>query len=417
MKTQLSILFLALMVAAGSLSARNTVRVKATNYDISDNLDLEAVASLFGESDDLMIFEQKLNDPKNAISNLDLNNDGYVDYLRVISLSEGGAHLVCIQAVLGEDVYQDVATIEVRKEESRTPSVIVVGNHYLYGPDYIIRPIYYRPPLIFSFLFAPVYRPWYSPYYWGYYPHWYKYRRPYAVHRYRNRVHVHINTYNRYERPVVLRHHYHIDLHKRIGRDDYWKRHPEKSFEKRHPNHKNRHEFEHNRRSERPNVVGQPGNNKSVPAITPNNRNTDRNRYERNDRPAHGNKSVAPDRRDDRQRQVSRPQENKSRNVEPAKKRIESNERERRYVSPRQDEPRRVEQPERRERKVDAPAPRRSSGNEKSSTVSAPKRQQQASEPKSEKTVRKSEQPSRREASRNDNRSTSKTEKKEEGRR
>ena len=97
----------------GSLFAQEKTTVTAKNSDISDNLDLRAVATVFGDASNLEDFERRLNDPKTQISNLDLNNDNYVDYLRVIETVEGNVHLVVVQAVLEKDVFQDVATIEV----------------------------------------------------------------------------------------------------------------------------------------------------------------------------------------------------------------------------------------------------------------------------------------------------------------
>ena len=66
------------------LRADQTVTVTATNSDISQDLDLKTVATLFGQAKDLEQFEQLLNNPDSAFSNLDLNGDGNVDYLRVI---------------------------------------------------------------------------------------------------------------------------------------------------------------------------------------------------------------------------------------------------------------------------------------------------------------------------------------------
>lgn len=68
--------------------AQDVTTITASSDDISDNLDLEAGASIFGESKDLEDFEKRLNDPKTQISNLDLNNDGEVDYLRIMETSE-----------------------------------------------------------------------------------------------------------------------------------------------------------------------------------------------------------------------------------------------------------------------------------------------------------------------------------------
>jgi hypothetical protein len=62
------------------------------NSEISDNLDLRAVASIFGDSRNLQDFERRLNDEL-QISNLDLNNDNEVDYLRVIETVENRTHV------------------------------------------------------------------------------------------------------------------------------------------------------------------------------------------------------------------------------------------------------------------------------------------------------------------------------------
>jgi cystathionine beta-lyase family protein involved in aluminum resistance len=58
-----------------------------------------------------------LNDPELQISNLDLNNDNEVDYLRVIETVENRTHVIIIQSIL-DNVYQDVATIDVEKTET-----------------------------------------------------------------------------------------------------------------------------------------------------------------------------------------------------------------------------------------------------------------------------------------------------------
>ena len=52
-------------------------------YNHGDYLDLQAVATAFSQSRNLRDFEQMLNDNRYRLSNLDLNNDGFIDYLRV----------------------------------------------------------------------------------------------------------------------------------------------------------------------------------------------------------------------------------------------------------------------------------------------------------------------------------------------
>jgi len=197
MKTRTIFLMLMSILSLGTLQAQDRTTVTATSSDISDNLDLKAVASIFGDSRDLEDFERRLNDPKIQISNLDLNNDGYVDYLRVIETTEKNLHLVVVQAVLEKDLFQDVATINVERDGDRV-SVQVVGDVYMYGPNYIYEPVYVVRPVIFGVFWEPYYRPYYSPWYWGYYPTYYSYWHPYPIYRYRRNVYVHINVHNHY---------------------------------------------------------------------------------------------------------------------------------------------------------------------------------------------------------------------------
>ena len=160
-----------LFMQAQRYGYNNTATVVAQNYDVSENLDLQAVASIFGDSYDLEDFERRLNDPSQQISNLDLNRDNYVDYLRVIEVADNDARIVVIQAVLGQDVFQDVATIELERERqsNSTVHVQIVGNPYLYGVNYIYEPYYYRRPVFFDFFWGASYSPYYSPGYGGYY--------------------------------------------------------------------------------------------------------------------------------------------------------------------------------------------------------------------------------------------------------
>jgi putative cell wall-binding protein len=94
MKTKILTLALLSIVSITSVFAQDRTTVTANNSEISDNLDLRAVASIFGDSKDLADFERRLNNPEVPISNLDLNGDNQVDYLRVIETVEGNAHLI-----------------------------------------------------------------------------------------------------------------------------------------------------------------------------------------------------------------------------------------------------------------------------------------------------------------------------------
>jgi hypothetical protein len=245
MKTTIGILILALctMSLSGQAKRRVVTTARATSYDISDNLDLEAVASIFGESKDLEDFEYRLNDPDSRISNLDLNEDGYIDYLRVIENSSNRNSLVIIQAVLDRDVYQDVATLEIERMSGNNHRIQIVGDPYIYGSNYIIEPVFVRTPLIFSFFWGSRYNPWQSPYYWNYYPRWYHSYRPYSPFKYHRHIDVHVNRYNSYNYTYNRNIHFSGDNYSRMHRDDYANQHPNRAFNNRHEGVTNRREL------------------------------------------------------------------------------------------------------------------------------------------------------------------------------
>lgn len=246
MKTKLITSAIAILMALPSF-AQDKTTVRATSSDISDNLDLRAVATIFGDSKDLEDFEYRLNDPKTQISNLDLNNDNYVDYLRVIESVEGNAHIIVIQAVLDKDLYQDIATVEVEKDRNNNVLVQVVGDVYMYGDNYIYEPVYVTRPVIYTTFWVNYYRPYCSSWYWGYYPSYYSYWAPYPVFRYRNNIAVHINfginyNYVNYRRCSNAYNTYYS--HRGNG---YERRHPNNSFSHRNSGYANRYEMDQHR--------------------------------------------------------------------------------------------------------------------------------------------------------------------------
>ena len=283
MKTKIGILVLVLCTSFFNVQAQRRVytTTRATSYDISDNLDLDAVSSIFGESKDLEDFEYRLNDPDNRISNLDLNEDGYVDYLRVIETTNDRNSLVVIQAVLDRDVYQDVATIEIERLNNGSHRIQVVGDAWIYGPDYIIEPVFVRTPLIFSFFWGPRYTVWQSPYYWGYYPRWYHYYRPYPVFKYHRHVYVHIDRYNTYHR--INERHFRIsgDAYNSVHRNDYAKRYPDRAFENRNREVRNHNELIQRRSDRSGNGLPNNSGNRPNSRIKQDNRNLAPEQYDR----------------------------------------------------------------------------------------------------------------------------------------
>ena len=243
---------------------RGNATVVAQNYDISDNLDLQAVASIFGESRDLEDFERRINDPSAQISNLDLNNDNYVDYLRVVEVGESDVRVIVIQAVLGQDQFQDVATIEMERQRNKTVHVQVVGNSYIYGPNYIYEPFYHTTPMFFDMFWLTTYRPYYSPWYWGYYPTYYSYWRPMPVFRYHSHIYSHINHRNRYSYTDNRRLVRADRMYSNVRGNSLERQNPNRSFASRNENVSNRRALETTRDNSRSRNNITEGNSRGV---------------------------------------------------------------------------------------------------------------------------------------------------------
>ena len=242
--------------------------VSTVGDDMSENLNLEAVATLFGDSRNLQDFEARLNDPRNQISNLDLNGDGYVDYIRVVQNYENGIYLITLQDVLGDNQYQDLATIDVTRNVQGSIRIEIIGNPYFYGSNYIIEPLYHTRPLVFSIFWNPYYRLWVSPYHWNYYPHYFRPWRCYALNRYRQHIRSYVRgpQYYRYlkarshQGPVMYHHH-----------DYYQRMHPNHGFTHRNKGYQNARElyqkrggFNRNVRPSNPNENRQQYQHRSV---------------------------------------------------------------------------------------------------------------------------------------------------------
>ena len=240
-----------LVLGLGTVTAQNQTKVTAQTSDISDNLDLRAVASLFGDSENLEVFEKSLNNPETPISNLDLNNDNYVDYLRVIESVENNAHLIVIQAVLYKDIYQDVATIEVEKDRNNKVQIQVVGNDYIYGQNYIYEPVYVYQPVIYNHFFRSYYSPYCSSFYYGYYPSYFSFYRPFPVFRYRNHIAMHINFGHHYNYVNVRNCYIASGLYYGRRNNGYATLYPNRSFTNRNNGFTNRRELTTSRGGDR----------------------------------------------------------------------------------------------------------------------------------------------------------------------
>lgn len=153
------------------MSAENTLSEEEITA-AEENLNMEEVAKIFGESSDLEDFEKRLNE--SDISNLDLNGDGEVDYLKVVEKVEGDKRTVYVQSAVNENTNKTVASIVVVKDSNNEVNVEVIGDEAFYGNNYVIIPAYRRVPSIVTWFWGPRYSVWVSPYRFGYYPPYYR---------------------------------------------------------------------------------------------------------------------------------------------------------------------------------------------------------------------------------------------------
>ncbi len=107
---------------------------------MGEDFDLEALPGIIETVNNFEELEKAINDSTNDINNLDLNNDGEVDYVLIQEEAEGETHVAFIRVALSEEEFQDVASIEMEKLSSTTASFQIVGDEALYGKDYILEP-------------------------------------------------------------------------------------------------------------------------------------------------------------------------------------------------------------------------------------------------------------------------------------
>lgn len=193
-----------------------------------DNFSLEGAIALFKQSTSPEDFEKQLNAEQHHINNLDLNEDGETDYIRVVDNMDGDVHALVLQVDVSEKETQDVAVIEIEKQGAESAILQIVGNEEIYGEQQIAEPfeeekidngrgkngpaapqignmrivvnVWLWPSV--RFMYAPAYRVWVSPWHWRAYPTWWRPWRPYPIYRYHAwvhpyRAHCHIVTTHR----------------------------------------------------------------------------------------------------------------------------------------------------------------------------------------------------------------------------
>ncbi len=230
------------------LAALTTLRAQGRQNDYlglpGDNLNLYAVMKLFQESETLEGFERSLNDENTRINNLDLDGNGYVDYIRVIDNVDKNVHYIVLQVAISARENQDVAVFTVVQRANNEVEIQLIGDEDLYGKNYIIEPIYAETPNpgykgnarvvdgqrvvvnhvttvevaawpVIRFIFLPTYVVWHSPWYYSYYPsywhpwgswYWHKY---YGYHyHYHHYYYGHYHHWHEYRNPHYQSYYY-----------------------------------------------------------------------------------------------------------------------------------------------------------------------------------------------------------------
>ena len=105
-----------LSVVALVMSGWITSSAQAPQPEVpGDQFSLEGALELFKKSESPEHFEKLLNSPDAKVNNLDLNGDGYIDYIRVFDKYERNVHVFILQAVVSDSENQDIAVIVLEK--------------------------------------------------------------------------------------------------------------------------------------------------------------------------------------------------------------------------------------------------------------------------------------------------------------
>jgi hypothetical protein len=191
---------------------------------LGDNFSLEGALDMFKNASSMEAFEEALNKENNHVNNLDLNDDGDIDYIRVEDNMDGDVHAIVLQALISESETQDIAVIEIEKTDKESATLQIVGDEDLYGEDAYVEPFeedgksdgkggpsadYKVERIIVNvwgwpsvrFVYRPTYVVYRSPFRWRVYPRVWKPWRPlkwsvYHGHRHHYHRHYHrVNTH------------------------------------------------------------------------------------------------------------------------------------------------------------------------------------------------------------------------------
>lgn len=155
-------------------SSRDSYNVTAQQTTVSDaasGLNLVAVGELVKNVTNAESLERSLNDPAKKINNLDLNEDGKTDYIRVTEYGSGNVRGFSLTTELADGQEQEIATIEIEKNTDGSAAVQAHGNQQIYGNNhYYHSRVSLTDMLIVGWLFSGNRSHYHSPWHYGHYP-------------------------------------------------------------------------------------------------------------------------------------------------------------------------------------------------------------------------------------------------------
>jgi hypothetical protein len=200
-----------------------------------DHFSLEGALELFKKAESPEDFEKLLNTESSNVNNLDLNEDGEIDYIRVLDNMDADVHAIVLQVPVNEDESQDIAVIEIEKTGDEEALLQIIGDEDIYGEQVIVEPFQMEardngkgPSVTLDyvvvnvwawpsvrFVYAPAYRPWVSPWSFRAYPRWWAPWRVVPFRVWRPRVAVYRPHYHVVATHRVLRAHKVYTPHRR----------------------------------------------------------------------------------------------------------------------------------------------------------------------------------------------------------
>ncbi|MCF6311973.1 MAG: hypothetical protein L3J39_05940 [Verrucomicrobiales bacterium] len=148
--------------------------------------DLTLAAELAKSSKDAADFEKKLNSADNKVNNLDLNDDGKVDYITVSEYGSDNQRGFSLTVEIKPDEIQEIANIQFNKNGDSV-DMDVNGNPLLYGNQNHYRSRFsITDGLLLYWIFSSRSR-YHSPYSYGNYPsHYNRNRAPVSNSKYQS---------------------------------------------------------------------------------------------------------------------------------------------------------------------------------------------------------------------------------------